>query len=167
VKRASGWRLVVWHEVSQQKPPAGHAPGRADWDNPCRTLPYTPKSADERACLASWQELETAVMRRDPDAWARHVADEFIVVGAARRHNKADRYAVIAEQRRNNTPSAPAPLVEARLDGFGDTMLMRCEHQPFHGKAAYVSRLFVKRDGIWLMAASFQTTRQDAPVKTI
>jgi hypothetical protein len=106
-------------------------------------------------------------MGHDPDAWARHVADEFIVVGAARRHSKADRYAVIAEQQRNNTPSAPAPLVEARLDGFGDTMLMRCEHQPFHGKAAYVGRLFVKRDGVWLMAASFQSTRQDAPVKTI
>ena len=167
VKRASGWRLIVWHEVSQQDPPAGHGPSRADWDNPCRTLPYTPKSDDERDCLASWQELETAVMQHEPDAWARHVADEFIVVGAARRHSKADRYAVIAGQRRNNTASAPAPLLEARLDGFGDTMLMRCEHQPFHGKAAYVSRLFVKRDGIWLMAASFQTTRQDAPVKTI
>jgi hypothetical protein len=166
-KRASGWRLIVWHEVSQQNPPSGHAPGRADWDNPCRTLPYTPRTSDERECLASWQELETAVMGHDPDAWARHVAEEFIVVGSARRHNKADRYAVIAEQRMNNTPSAPAPLVEARLDGFGDTMLMRCEHQPFHGKAAYVSRLFVKRQAVWLMAASFQTTRQDAPVKTI
>jgi len=167
VRRASGWRLIVWHEVSQQNPPAAHAPGRADWDNPCRTLPYTPKTAEERDCLASWQALETAVMGHDPDEWARHVADEFMVVGAARRHGKADRYAVIAGQRQNNTPSAPAPLVEARLDGFGDTMLMRCEHQPFHGKAAFVSRLFVKRDGIWLMAASFQTTRQDAPVRSI
>jgi hypothetical protein len=167
VKRAAGWRLIVWHEVSQQNPPAAHGPGRADWDNPCRTLPYTPRTPDERDCLASWQELETAVMGHDPDEWARHVADEFMVVGAARRHSKADRYAVIAEQRKNNTPSAPAPLVEARLDAFGDTMLMRCEHQPFHGKAAYVSRLFVKRGGLWLMAASFQTTRQDAPVKTL
>ena len=167
VKRADGWRLLVWHEVSQQNPPAGHAPGRADWDNPCRTLPYTPRTADERDCLTSWQELERAVMGHDPDEWARHVADEFMVVGAARRHSKADRYAVVAEQRKNNTPSAPAPLVSARLDAFGDTMLMRCEHQPFHGRAALVSRLFVKRDGMWLMAASFQTTRQDAPVKTI
>jgi hypothetical protein len=46
-------------------------------------------------------------------------------------------------------------------------MVMMCEHQPFHGKAARVSRVFVKRDGRWLMAISFQTTRQDAPVKTI
>ncbi len=84
---------------------------------------------------------------------------------------RVERYAqaatVMAEQRRNNTPLAPAPLVDARLDAFVDTMLMRCEHQPFHGKAAYVSRLFVKRDGLWRMAASFQTARQDAPVKSI
>lgn len=142
---------------------AAHSTGRKEWDNPCFTLPYTPRDADERDCLASWQELERAVMRHDPDEWARHVADEFVVVSAARRHTKADRYNVIAEQRRTDASSAPAPLVSARLDRFGDTMLMRCEHQPFHGKAARVSRLFVRRDGLWQMAVSFQTTRADAP----
>jgi hypothetical protein len=30
-----------------------------------------------------------------------------------------------------------------------------------------VSRVFVKRGGQWLMAVSYQTTRQDAAVKTI
>ncbi len=40
---------------------------------------------------------------------------------------------------------------------------MRCEHQPFHGKATRVSRVFTKRNGQWLMAVSFQTSRQDAP----
>jgi hypothetical protein len=74
---------------------------------------------------------------------------------------------VIEEQRRTDANSAPAPLVSARLFGFNDAMVMTCEHQLFHGKAARVSRVFVKRDGKWLMAVSFQTTRQDAPVKTI
>jgi hypothetical protein len=157
VDRDDGWRLLVWHEVVQ----TGAAHG------PCFTLPYTPRDTHERDCLASWQELERAVMRHDPDEWARHVADEFIVAGAARRHTKSDRYNVIAEQRRSNANSAPAPLVSARLDRFGDAMLMRCEHQPFHGKAARVSRLFVRRDGLWQMAVSFQTTRADAPVVTI
>jgi len=46
-------------------------------------------------------------------------------------------------------------------------MLMRCEHQPFHGKAARVSRVFVRCDGLWQMAVSFQTARADAPVVTI
>ena len=148
-------------------PAAPHGPGRKEWDNPCRTLPYEPRNADERDCLAAWQRLEIAVMHHDAETWAQHVADEFMVVGAARRHSKADRKAVIEEQKRTDANSAPAPLVSARLFGFPDAMVMSCEHQPFHGKAARVSRVFVKRDGQWLMAVSFQTTRQDAAVKTI
>ncbi len=167
VKRAAGWRLLAYHEVSQNLPPAPHGPGRKEWDNPCHTLPYQPRNVDERDCLASWQRLEIAVMHHEPDVWAQHVADEFMVVGAARRHSKADRKAAIEEQRRTGANSAPAPLVSARLFGFKDAMVMVCEHQPFHGKAARVSRVFIKRDGRWLMAVSFQTTRQDAPVKTI
>ncbi len=167
VKRAAGWRLIAYHEVSQNLPAAPHGPGRKEWDNPCYVLPYNPRNADERDCLASWQRLETAVMRHEPEVWAEHVADEFLVVGAARRHSKADRQAVLAEQKRSNANSAPAPLVSARLFGFDSAMVMLCEHQPFRGKAARVSRVFVKRDGRWLMAISFQTTRQDAEVKTI
>ena len=74
-------------------------------------------------------------MHHEPEVWAEHVADEFLVVGAARRHSKADRKAVLAEQQRTNANSAPAPLVSARLFGFNDAMVMLCEHQPFHGKA--------------------------------
>jgi len=167
VRRAQGWRLIAYHEVSQLLPAAPHGPGRKDWDNPCRTLPYAPQSDDERDCLAAWQRLEIAVMTHDAEEWTRHVADEFLVVGAARRHSKADRKAVIEDQKRTDANSAPAPLVSARLHGFADAIVMICEHQPFHGKAARVSRVFVKRDGQWLMAVSFQTTRQDADVKTI
>ena len=167
VKRDGAWRLLVWHEVSQLLPAAPHGPGRKDWDNPCRVLPYVPRSDDERDCLAAWQRLEVAVMTHEPDIWAQHVADEFLVVGAARRHSKADRKAVIAEQKLKDTNSAPAPLVSAKLHGFDGAMVMTCEHQPFHGKAAQVSRVFVKRDGQWLMAVSFQTTRQNAEVKSI
>lgn len=167
VKRGDDWQLLAYHEVSQDLPPAPHGPGRKDWDNPRNTIPYQPRNADERDCLAAWQQLETAVVQHDAESWARHVADEFMVVGAARRHSKADRKAVIEEQKRTDDNSAPAPLVSARLFGFKDAMVMTCEHQPFHGKAARVSRVFIKRDGQWLMAVSFQTTRQDAPVKTI
>ncbi len=167
VKRPAGWRLIAYHEVSQQNPQGSHGPGKKQWDNPCYKLPYEPRNADERDCLASWQRLEIAVMQHEPEIWAQHVADEFMVVGAARRHSKADRKAVLEEQLRSNANTAPAPLVWARLFGFKDAMVILCEHQPFHGKAERVSRVFVKRDGQWLMAVSYQTTRQDAPVKTI
>jgi len=167
VRHSGLWRALVLHEVSQKNPAVPHGPGRKDWDNPCRTIPYVPRNVDERDCLASWQALETAVMTHDPDEWARHVADEFLVVGAARRHSKADRKAVLVEQQRTNANSAPAPLTWAELFDFPDAIVMRGEHQPFHGRANRVSRVFVKREGQWLMAVSFQTTRQDADVKTI
>ena len=167
VKRAGGWRLMVWHEVSQKLPPAPRGTPRKEWDNPCYTLPYKPKTDDERDCLTSWQELEIAVMHHEPDVWAAHCADEFMVAGAARRHSKADRLAVLEEQKRTDVNSAPAPLVAARLYGFKEAMVMSCEHQPFHGKLNRVSRVFVKRGGQWLMAVSFQTVDEDAPVVTV
>lgn len=167
VRRGGSWRALVCHEVSQNLAPAPHGLGRKQWDNPCLTIPYAPRNADERDALASWQRLETAVMQHDAETWAQQVADEFMVVGAARRHSKADRKAVIEEQKRSDANSAPAPLVSARLFGFPDAMVMTCEHQPFHGKAAQVSRVFVKRAGAWLMAVSYQTSRHDAAVKSI
>jgi hypothetical protein len=167
VKRGDAWRALVYHEVSQNLAAAPHGPGRKQWDNPCKTIPYEPRNKAEFECLSAWQRLETAVMAGDAEAWSRHVADEFMVLGPTRRHSKADRKAVLAEQKLSNTNSAPSPLVSARMFGFPDAMVMVCEHQPFHGKAARVSRVFVKRDSAWLMAVSFQTTRQDAPVKSI
>ncbi len=35
VKRAAGWRLIAFHEVSQALPAVPHGPGRKEWDNPC------------------------------------------------------------------------------------------------------------------------------------
>jgi len=167
VKRVGAWRALVVHEVSQNLPAAPHGAGRKHHDNPCHTLPYESRNADERDCLSAWQRLEIAVMDHEPDAWASYVADEFMVVGAARRHSKADRKAVLEEQKKTDAHSAPAPLVSARMFNFPNAMVMTCEHQPFHGKANRVSRVFVKRDDQWLMAVSFQTTQEDAPVKTI
>ena len=166
-QRAAGWRLLVYHEVSQDVPVFGHGPGKKEWDNPCFTLPYDPKNQDERDCLAAWQALEIAVMRHLPDEWVKHVADEFSLYAATRQHSKAGRVAVIAEQRKTNANSAPSPLVWNEMICFPDAIVMRCEHQPFHGKATRVSRVFTKRNGQWLMAVSFQTSRQDAAVKTI
>jgi hypothetical protein len=167
VKRAAGWRALVYHEVSQDVPVFGHGPGRKEWDNPCFTIPYEPGNEDERACLASWQALEVAVMRHLPDEWVKYVADEFSLYAATRQHTKAGRVAAIREQVRSNANSAPSPLVWNEMIDFPNAIVMRCEHQPFHGKATRVSRVFVKRGGQWLMAVSFQTSRQDAPVKTI
>ncbi len=85
------------------------------------SLPYEARNSDERDCLASWQQLEIAVMHHEPEVWAEHVADEFLVVGAARRHYKADRKAVLAEQIAHKCQLSPGPA------GLGAAVrLQRC-----------------------------------------
>ncbi len=39
VEREDGWKLIMWHEVSQEGPHAPHGPSRKEHDNPCFTLP--------------------------------------------------------------------------------------------------------------------------------
>jgi hypothetical protein len=55
VKRAAGWRCLVYHEVSQELPASPHGRARRDHDNPARVIPYRPRDEHERDALASWQ----------------------------------------------------------------------------------------------------------------
>jgi hypothetical protein len=167
VKSPSGWRALVYHEVVQAGAPPVAGPGVKDCENPCRMLPYHPKNEAEQGVITSWQELETAVTKHDSAGWAPHVADEFILVGSNSDHplDKADRMAALDKQKQAVAGSAPAPLVSARMFDFGDTVVMTCLHQPYHGKPIHVSRVWIKRDGKWVMSISYQTTIQAAPAQ--
>jgi hypothetical protein len=48
---------------------------------------------------------------------------------------------------------------------FGDAVVMICHHQPHVGKPVHVSRLWIKRNGQWVMSISYQTTIQAAAGK--
>jgi hypothetical protein len=167
VKRPSGWRALVYHEVVQAGAPPVAGPGVKDCENPCKTLPYHPKNDAEQGVITSWQELETAVTNHDSAGWAPHVADEFILVSSNNDHplDKADRMAALDRQKQAAVGSAPAPLVSTRMFDFGDTVVMTCLHQPSHGKPIRVSRIWIKRDGKWAMSISYQTTIQAAPAQ--
>jgi hypothetical protein len=160
--RPRGWRALVYQEVAVAGPPSGSpapaATGPKDCDNPCKTVPYRPRSPDERAVVESWQALETAVATGNGADWAPHAADEFVVVSNARVQDKAQRIAAV-----NGGPATPPPLVAARMFGFDDTIVMMAQHQPLTGKPVHVSRIWVKRNGAWQMAVSYQTVVQDAP----
>jgi len=168
VHRPAGWRLLVYHEVvlgRQVIAPAG--PGVSDCENPCRTLPFKPKNEAEQAIIASWQALETGVTNHDAAAWSPHIADEFVMLGSSNDHplTKADRIATLNLQKQTGHGSAPAPLVSAHMFDFGDAVVMTCHHQPYVGKPVHVSRLWIKRNGQWVMSISYQTTVQAAPAK--
>jgi hypothetical protein len=168
VKRAQRWRLLVYHEVRQLDAPSGVAgTGVATCENPCKTVPFAPKNEAERAIIASWQALETGVTAHDSTAWAPHIADEFVQISSNSDHpiDKAGRMATLDKQKVSGVGSAPSPLVTAQMFDFGDAVVMTCLHQPYKGKAVHVSRVWVKRDGQWVMSISFQTTIQSSTAK--
>jgi hypothetical protein len=168
VKRGSNWRLLVYHEVSQaETAQSSSGTGVAECQNPCKTVPYQPKNESEQAVIASWQALETGVTNHDSAAWAPHVDDSFVTISSSSDHPvlKADRIATLNLQKQTGYPSAPAPLVSAQMFDFGNTIVMTCLHQPYHGKPVHVSRAWLKQNGQWVMAISFQTTVQAEPAK--
>jgi hypothetical protein len=169
VKRTAGWRLLVYHEVAlNQQAASGGGSGVKDCENPCKTVPYKPRNEAEQGIITSWQALETGVTNHDAAAWAPHVADEFVMLSSNNDHpfGKADRIAVLNLQKETGRGSAPSPLVSAQMFDFGDAVVMTCLHQPFTGKPVHVSRLWVKKNGQWVMSISYQTTIQAAPAKT-
>ena len=169
VKRPAGWRALVYHEVTQlDQPPTAAGSGVNDCENPCKTVPLQPKNEAERAIIAAWQALETGVTAHDAEAWALHVADEFVQISSNSDHpiDKAGRIATINKQKQSGVGSAPPPLVSAHMLDFGNTVVMFSLHQPYTGKPIHVSRVWIKRDGKWIMSISFQTAIQAAPAKT-
>lgn len=169
VKRPAGWRALVYHEVTlREQPAAPSGSGVKECENPCKSLPYKPKNEAEQAIVASWQALETGVTAHDSAAWAPHIADEFAMLGSSNDHplSKADRMATLDLQKQTGVASAPAPLVSAEMFDFGDAVVMKCLHQPFSGKPIRVTRVWIKRDGKWVMSISYQTTIQAAAAKS-
>jgi hypothetical protein len=169
VKRPAGWRLLVYHEVAlNQQAATASGSGVKDCENPCKTVPYKPRNEAEQGIIASWQALETGVTNHDATAWAPHIADEFVMLSSSNDHpfGKADRIAVLNLQKETGRGSAPSPLVSAQMFDFGDAVVMTCLHQPYTGKPVHVSRLWVKKNGQWVMSISYQTTIQAASAKT-
>ncbi len=168
VQRPNGWRLLVYHEVAQLKEPStAQGTGVNNCENPCKSVPFEPANDAEHAIIASWQALETAVTAHESAGWAPHIADEFVQISSNSDHpiTKSGRMATLDKQKQLGVGSAPSPLVSAKMFDFGDSVVMTCLHQPYTGKPVHVSRLWIKRDGRWVMVISFQTTIQAGDAK--
>jgi hypothetical protein len=166
-KRPAGWRLVVYHEVTQRAAapaPGPPAPSTNNCENPCKSVPYTPKNDAEKGILKSWGELETAVTNHEPNVWASHFLDEFVLISSGGL-DPVPKTGRIAQLSRPGIGPAPAQLAAdpaVRFVHFGDSVVMMAQANPYAGKPAHVSRIWVRRDGMWRMAVSFQTTIQSA-----
>lgn len=162
VKRSGSWRALVYQEVTQAEKAEPPGPSTNVCVNPCKTVPYQPKNDAEKGVIISWQQLETAVTNHNPQKWAPHFADEFVLIasGATQPTTKADR---IAQLNKPGIGPAPPALASARMFDFGNTIVMVSQSKPYSGKPAHISRVWFKRKDMWQMAVSYQTTIQAAP----
>jgi hypothetical protein len=164
VQRPAGWRLLIHQETRSLDAPPTATPGVGkECDNPCKNVPYEPKSDSERGVIASYQALETAAHASDAKNFAVHVADEFVVV-SSNSDKVLDKPARMAGLSRGTFGGvSPTALVSAEMFDFDDVVVMRSQHKPDRGNLLQIARVWVKRDGVWASTLSYQTSIRPAP----
>jgi hypothetical protein len=171
VKRPAGWLLLSHQdtpilEKGSPSQPTADVKNQASTgvcENPCRSLPYTPKTAEQKEIVKAYETIEMAVDSHDERTWAYHVADEFVGIG--RRYTgtpdtKAGRVGQIGISK--NKLVLPKMLWgEAFV--FGDAGILIAEHQPVGEPPFRVIRMFVNRDGRWQLFHRQETTIKGTP----
>jgi uncharacterized protein DUF4440 len=160
VKSAEGWRVQLCQEllqVEKSEPPAART--SAECVNPCKTIPFEPQTANEKAAIASWQGVMRAMADSDAGAYSPLISDEFTATDTFhdRPFTKTDRLAQINKQKTTGVRAAPQELVAAEMFDFGETVMMIAKEQRPGGKFYFNTRMWVKRDSRWQMLFSFNT----------
>jgi hypothetical protein len=164
VKRAAGWRIFIYLEtpIAERAPVAA---GGGECVNPCKTIPFSPKTKADKEILESWQKLKNAEWLPNAQEWALYIADEFLLINARAERPKAVRVELIAKQEANHEIGPPGdPVQSMRMFDFGgNSAVMLSVHTPYHGgKPYYNVRVWVLRDGRWQLSVSQQTIEQTA-----
>src|SRR5438445_3091659 len=148
VKRPAGWRALVYQEVQSLDGPPKMTPSSSkECQNPCKSVPYRPKTETQRAVIEAYRGLETSAMTHDAAAWDAQTGEEF-VAASSYSDRLLDKPTRMAELKRANMAGlAPTPLASATLFEFGDAVVMRSRHVPDQGKLREVTRAWVKRIG--------------------
>jgi ketosteroid isomerase-like protein len=167
-KQKGSWRALVAQDVvlaaTDAPPGAPAAPGAAatpyDCKNPCQIIPYRVRSPAEQDVITSFQAIEKASVGHDAEEWSKHVADEFVLYGSGRPPiPKSDRIATIKRQKDSNAVVKVGEVETMRLAVYEDGAAMTATHTlPDNSRPPYrAARVWVKRNGQWLMAISVQT----------
>jgi hypothetical protein len=164
VKRTAGWQALVYQEVKSLDAPLSITPGAGKvCENPCKSVPYRPKTPGEKDVVASYTALESAAVAHNAADWSAHVADEFAAVSSNsdQQLDKPGRMAGLEKEKMGGV--APTPLVSARMFDFGDAIVMTSRHKPDRGNPLHITRVWIKRDGKWVETLSYQTAIVVAP----
>ncbi len=168
VRRPAGWRMLVHLDTPMPEQAAAQssieaAAGAGDCENPCRSVPYRPATAIDKAILAAWQETKMEEWHPSPH-WRTHIADEFLMINSRSFRTRAERIAINDRQVASGVGSPGDPILTMRIDDFGTTSaIMTSTHAPYRGGKPYFNlRVWVFRDARWQLALSQQTTMQAA-----
>jgi len=175
VEREQGWKLFIVLEtpIPTQAPAQASveaASGAGDCDNPCRTVPFSPRTDMDRAILAAWQQTKLAEWKPNAEVWARYIADEFMIINNTTIRNREQRVVIAKRQQETGVGTPGDPVVFMRIHDFPpDTAVMVTRHTPYRGGKPYTNvRVWVKRDNRWQLALSQQVTIEAAqPVPAV
>jgi hypothetical protein len=174
VRRRHGWKafLLLETPLAAGERPASveQAAGAGDCDNPCRSVPYTPKTQMDKDILAAWQKTKMHEWKPDAAEWASFIADEFMIINDTTVRTREQRVAIAKRQQDAGTGTPGDPIVSMQIYDFGaNSALMLSQHTPYRGGKPYTNvRIWVFRDNRWQLALSQQVAIQSAaPVAAV
>jgi Domain of unknown function (DUF4440) len=169
-KQKGAWRALARHNVvvADGAAPAASASPRDDGkaiecSNPCQTMPYRVRSPAEQDVLNSFLAIEKASIAHDAQEWSKHVTDDFMLYRSGYAPiDKAARVAAIERQQQAGSPITVGEIQAARLSVYGDAAAMiTTQMVPDNSRPPYrAARVWVRRNGRWLMTVSVQTDIQ-------
>lgn len=165
VRRPDGWKIFNYIETAIG-PHLPLAPAGGDCVNPCRTIPYTPTTTMDKQILDAWQHAKNDEWHPNAQDWALRVSDEFFIINSGTDRSKAERVEMMTKAQQAGKSGPPGdPIHDIRMYDIGkDAAIMLSKHTPhLGGKPYYNVRVWIRRDHLWQLVASQQTTIQSAP----
>jgi hypothetical protein len=126
-------------------------------------MPYRVRSPAEQDVLNTFLAIEKASIAHDSQEWSKHVADEFMLYRTGYAPvDKAARIAAIERQKQAGSPVTVGEIQAVRLSVYGDAAAMiTTQMVPDNSRPPYrAARVWVRRNGQWLMAIIVQTDIQ-------
>jgi hypothetical protein len=170
VKQKGAWRALARQNVvlADGEAPVGSPPARGDGKpiectNPCQTMPYRVRSPAEQDVLNAFLAIEKASIAHDPQEWSKHIADDFKLYRSGYAPvDKATRIALMERQKQAGGPVTVGEIQAVRLSVYGDAAAMiSTQMVPHNSRVPYrATRVWVKRNGQWLLTVSVQTDIQ-------
>lgn len=166
-RQKGAWRALVRQDVSiaaADTPNAGAAtpaPGAQPYEckNPCQIVPYRVRSSLEQEVVSAFQVLEKAIVTHDSTEYDKHVAAEFVVYRSGHAPaGKTTRMTALNRQKENGARVTVATVESMRLAVYDDAAAMTTDQvMPDTPRRYRAARLWVKRNGQWLLAVAVQT----------